>query len=231
MNQQQENENTKILVQHLQTNHDNGIIKVAAQQLGEMSSNNLDAINALINLVQTTQDEPTRWTGIESLGKIGAKNNDVIQALIEQICSGRIPTRRIASQNLVKVIIGSIEAINFLLEKVKLAKDQFTCQYLAYTLARVEEVNQDVVNALIELIHKSSDGYTLKNCVDGLNRSESHHQDTTIKAMMRVVSIAQDYNKYYYTRRSIYEYLKKIGISITVNYSSDYIIELMSQNK
>ncbi|BAZ08346.1 HEAT repeat-containing PBS lyase [Calothrix sp. NIES-4071] len=231
MNKQQEYENTQFFVQQLQANQDEAVIKIAVKKLGEMSCDNLEAIEALINLIQTTQDEPTRWIGIESLSKIGAKNNDVIHVLIGQICNGRIPTRRIASQNLAKIIIDNLEARKFLVAKVKIAEDRFTCQYLAYTLARVEEVNEDVVNALIELIYKSSDNYTLKNCVDGLIKSKYYYQDKILNAIIKVVMVAQDYNTYYYTRCSLRQYLEKIGISVAVNFSSVRICELMLQNK
>lgn len=82
---------------------------------------------------------------------------------------------------------------------------------------------------MIELIYKSSDNYTLKNCVDGLTKSEYYHQDNTFNAIIKVVKITQDYNSYYYTRLAVYRYLKKRGISIAVNYSSTHICELMLQ--
>lgn len=48
MNKQQEHENTKLFLQQLQANQDKAVIKIAAKNLGEMSSDNLDAINAFV---------------------------------------------------------------------------------------------------------------------------------------------------------------------------------------
>jgi HEAT repeat protein len=230
MNNQQKHENIKLMIQQLQTNQDKAVIKEAAKRLGEIGTDNLDAINALINLVKTTSDEPTRWIGIQSLGEMGANNNVVIQTLIEQLSIARIPTRRIASQTLAKIAVGKLEAINPLVNLVQTTEEEYTRQYVAYTLARIAEGNKKAVNALIDLIYKSSNEYTLKNCVDGLVRSGNWNEEITINAIMQVVRVAEDYNTYYYTRRAVYQYLKKIGIAV-VNYSPVSICQLLEHKK
>jgi len=62
------------LIELIYNSSSEGQLKVAAERLGAIASDNSEAIAALIHLIGTTEDEETRWAAAESLWTIDPKN-------------------------------------------------------------------------------------------------------------------------------------------------------------
>ncbi|MFN6517614.1 MAG: HEAT repeat domain-containing protein [Nostoc sp. CreGUA01] len=194
MSNQQEQYNIDFLVQQLRTSQDNAVLKQTAKHLGFLGANNPDVIAALINIVRTTIDEPTRWTVIQSLGEIGTDNNDVIQTLIEQLNTARIPSRRIAAQNLAKIAVGNQYAITNLISLAQITEEEYTRQYVVYSLRLIGKGNREAINTLIDLIYKTSDEYTHNLCVDGFTNLGKWNKEI-IDALIHIDKTAEFYNR------------------------------------
>lgn len=193
--------------------------------MGFIGANNPDVIAGLIHVVRTTIDEPTRWAVIQSLSEIGTDNNDVIQTLIEQLNTARIPTRRIAAQNLAKIAVGNQYAITSLISLAQITEEEHTRQYIAYSLGFIAKGNREAVNALIDLIYKSSDEYTHNLCVDAFKNLPEWNKDI-INALIYVDQTAE-----FHTRLKMLMMLKKRGVNINGYTSASSFRPLLGQMK
>ena len=148
-----------------------------------------------------------------------------MQALIEQLNTARIPTRRIAAQNLAKIAVGNQYAITSLISLAQITEEEHTRQYVAYSLGIIAKGNRDAVNALIDLIYKSSDEYTHYLCVDVFTKLGNWNKEI-IDALIHIDKTAE-----FYIRSKLLQTLKARGININGDTSNSSFRLLLEQMK
>ena len=146
-----------------------------------ISSNKIEAIDALVELIRDSQYRELRWEIIDTLGEIGAGNKTAIDALVELINNSEEANIRFqAVENLGEIDPNNPIVIDTLIDLISIRQQIIFPSSLLSRIGEFGYGNPKAINALVELIKNSDNDYR-KNAAENLNKI------LTNKYMVKVV--------------------------------------------
>jgi HEAT repeat protein len=147
----------------------------AAKSLGQIGTGSEKAIQALKKLIDSNKDEKVTRQVAASLLAINPNNEDAIDALINLFCSSRDWFLcQQAQESLEKSGAGHTYTINALIKVLHNSQRRFLAIRI---LGRIGTNNQDVINALTDLLHDTQDKLDLCNIARCIVQIKPNHQD------------------------------------------------------
>lgn len=155
------------LINLLETSEDLDIIWKAAQLIGMIDSNNVEAVQILVDRSNTTEDPEVLQQIAHSLGKLGSGNECAINALIDLINNTEIPiVHWQAIKSLGNVGSGKFSVINTLIDLLTTSPDFYTSWRTSQSLINVSKDDSYTINKLINILTNSQNAWLQLLSVD-----------------------------------------------------------------
>ena len=145
------------------------------------SDNQIEAVDALVELINNCQDINIQWSAITIFGEIGSGNQKAIDALVELINNSQDENlRRSAVESLGKIDSGNPIVIDTLVELINNRQKIFLFSSVLRNVGKFGSGNPKAVDALVELVRNSKNESTHSEATESLQKILTEEQMPTV---------------------------------------------------